>query len=88
VNDDDEGAAQKQQQPMSVDGMLTTGLHKTASRQRVETSGLLRKTSNMQRDILSQTMTMGRPRRAVLGRESQQGKAGSHGGMELLLVFH
>jgi hypothetical protein len=41
VNDDDDGAAQKQQTPASVDGVLFTALYKTASPQNAETSGLL-----------------------------------------------
>jgi hypothetical protein len=37
VNDDDVGAAQKNsKQPTSVDGVLSTGLPKTASRQRAD----------------------------------------------------
>ena len=39
VNDDDDGATQKQQHPASVDGVLFTAQHKAASR--AETSGLL-----------------------------------------------
>ena len=39
VNDDDDGAAQKQQHPASVDGMLFTAQRKAA--RRAETSGLL-----------------------------------------------
>jgi hypothetical protein len=34
VNNDDDGAAQKQQPTVSVGGVLSTGLHETASRQR------------------------------------------------------
>jgi hypothetical protein len=40
-------AAQNSEHTAGVDGVLSTGLHKTASRQRAKTSGLLRKTSNM-----------------------------------------
>jgi hypothetical protein len=39
VNDDDDGTAQKQQHPASVDGVLFTAQHKAASH--AETSGLL-----------------------------------------------
>jgi hypothetical protein len=38
------GLRKNSKPPMSFDGVLSTGLHETASRQRMETSGLLRTT--------------------------------------------
>jgi hypothetical protein len=42
VNDDDIGAAQNSEHTAGVDGALSTGLHKIASRQRAKTSELRR----------------------------------------------
>jgi hypothetical protein len=89
VNDDDKGAAQKQQNTVSVGGVLSTGLHKTASRQSTEMSGLLRTTQISHGHSIEQprgkiaggAMDDGELAAAAVlwGREEEQGpRAGRH----------
>jgi hypothetical protein len=78
------GAAQKQQTPGERRRRAVHGAPQNSEpAARGDVGAAAQNIEHVARDFLLQTMATGRPLRAVLGRQSQQGKARGHGEMEL-----
>jgi hypothetical protein len=78
------GLRKNSKHPSSVDDVLLTAQHKTEKPVvRGAIGAAAHNIEHVARDFLLQTMATGRPLRAVLGRQSQLGKARGHGEMEL-----